>query len=157
MSQKVERTFAPQVGLARSLLIFILVFFTVINFMSSPAIGADNDDSEHEYHNNELTFLLVSLVMSYGAMAILTSLFTFRFGQRRSKLIAIPVLSSGVLIWGTWIFFKFIFRADYPDDTIIGIIHWSAAPILKPLLAVVGVIIGSGIAVFIFLTVVVRS
>ena len=62
-----------------------------------------------------------------------------------------------MLIWGLWIFFKFVIRASYPDDTIFGIVHWVAAPLLKPLMALIGVILGAGLAVFIFLTIVVRS
>jgi hypothetical protein len=95
--------------------------------------------------------------MTYAASAIVISLFTFKYGQGKAKVIAIPMLLSGILVWGTWIYFKFIIKAGFPDDTIFNIIHWSAAPILKPLLAVIGVILGGGLSLFIFLTIVVRS
>jgi hypothetical protein len=95
--------------------------------------------------------------MTFATFALLTSLFTFKFGQKKSKIIAIPMMGSGLLIWGLWIFFKFVIRASYPDDTIFGIVHWVAAPLLKPLMALIGVILGAGLAVFIFLTIVVRS
>lgn len=100
---------------------------------------------------------MISFVMTYGATAVLVSIFTFKFGQGKAKIIAIPILVSGLLIWLTWIYFKFMIKAGYPDDTILNIIHWSAAPILKPLLAVVGVFLGGGLSLFIFLTMVVRS
>ncbi len=157
MSKRKGMTSMPAVGSARAMLALTVVLLALSPLFMGSTNAAEEEDSEHEYHNNELTFLIVSFVMSYGAMAILTSLFTFKFGQKRSKLVAIPVLTSGLIIWGIWIFFKFIQRAAYPDDTIIGIIHWSAAPILKPILAVLGMALGAGIAVFIFLTVVVRS
>jgi hypothetical protein len=119
--------------------------------------ASDTEESEHDYHNNEWTFLIISFVMTYGAAAMVAGLFTMKYGQRRSKVIASFLLLSGLTIWGIWIYFKFIESASYPDDTIFGIIYWSTAPIIKPLLAVIGVILGGGLALFIFLTVVVRS
>ena len=119
--------------------------------------SSTDDDTEHDYHNNEWTFLLISFVMTYGAAAILAGLFTIRYGQRRSKIIASSMVLSGIVIWGIWIYFKFMIKATYPDDTIFGIIYWSTAPILKPLLAVIGVLFGGGLALFFFLTIVVRS
>ena len=157
MSKRVDNTAWRLKGIARAIFLLALIGLFSVQFLPGEAIGADEDDSEHEYHNSEWTFLIVSFVMTYGAMAILTSLFTFKFGQKKSKIVAVPVLLSGFIIWGTWIYFKFIIKASFPDDTVFGLIHWSAAPILKPLLALIGVIMGAGLAVFIFLTVVVRS
>ncbi|MFW3146710.1 MAG: hypothetical protein ACMUIE_07865 [Thermoplasmatota archaeon] len=122
--------------------------------------GADaksTEESKHDYHNDEWTFLVISFLMAYGTMAILTSLFAIRFAQRKGKIVAIPVLFSGLLIWGLFLMFKVVLKAEYPDDTIFGIVYWATAPILKPLMAVLGIIIGIGLALFIFLTVVVRS
>lgn len=95
--------------------------------------------------------------MTYGVSAIVAGIFAMKFGQRRSKFIGGAMTVSGMVPWGFWIFYKFILNATYPDDTLLNIIHWSAAPILKPLVAVIGVILGGGLALFIFLTVVVRS
>ena len=118
---------------------------------------SEDDDSEHDYHNNEWTFLIISFVMTYGASAIVAGLFAMKFGQRKSKIIGGIMTSSGIVPWGFWIIFKFILKASYPDDTLLNLIHWSTAPILKPLMAVIGVILGGGLALFIFLSVVVRS
>ncbi|MBN1539389.1 MAG: hypothetical protein JW939_04535 [Candidatus Thermoplasmatota archaeon] len=157
MHRRVDGVALPMKGPAGAMLLFLIFLFLTIPLMTGEAMGEEEDSSEHDYHNNEWTFLIISFVMTYGAMAIVTSLFTFRFGQKKAKIISIPVLISGLVIWGIWIYFKFIMRVGYPDDTIFNIIHWSAAPILKPLLAVIGVILGAGLALFIFLTLVVRS
>ncbi len=157
MHRRVDEVALPMKGPANAFFLITLAFLLTFPFITGEVIGADEDESEHEYHNNEWTFLIISFVMTYGAMAIVTSLFTFKFGQKKAKIISVPVMISGLVIWGIWIYFKFIMRAEYPDDTIFNIIHWSAAPILKPLLAVVGVILGAGLALFIFLTLVVRS
>lgn len=138
-------------------IIFILSFFPAAVMMPETAEGKTTRESEHEYHNDEWTFLVISFLMAYATMAILTSLFALRFAQRKAKIVAIPVLFSGLLIWGFFILFKVFLKAEYPDDTIFGFVYWATAPILKPLMAVLGIILGVGLALFIFLTVVVRS
>jgi hypothetical protein len=138
---------------------FFLLALIMALVMIPELVSAEDEEenSEHDYHNNEWTFLIISFVMTYGATAILVSLFTFKYAQGKAKVVAIPMLLSGLVIWGIWIYFKFITKAAYPDDTILNIIHWTAAPILKPLLAVIGVMLGGGLSLFLFLTVVVRS
>ncbi|MGA1820691.1 MAG: hypothetical protein ACMUHU_06760 [Thermoplasmatota archaeon] len=130
---------------------------TGIIFAVGPVSGAEDDSSEHDYHNDPFTYLIFSFLMTFATVGILASLFTFKYGQRRSKVIAVPMLASGIVIWGFWILFNFILKADYPDDTLFGIVHWVAAPLLKPLMALIGCVLGAGLAVFIFLTVIVRS
>jgi hypothetical protein len=142
---------------AKVLFSTFVVSFLALMCMTEPALAANNDESEDKYHNDPLTYLVFSFLMTFATFALLTSLFTFKFGQKKSKIIAIPMMGSGLIIWGIWIFFKFIIRASYPDDTIFGVVHWVAAPLLKPLMALIGVILGAGLAVFIFLTIVVRS
>jgi hypothetical protein len=147
----------PKGFTAMAIVLVVLSSLLFMGIVAEPALGADTDNSEHKYHNDPWTYLIFSFLMTFATFAILTSLFTFKFGQKRSKLVAIPMLATGLAIWGLWIFFNFIQRAQYPDDSIFGIIHWVAAPLLKPLMAVIGVILGAGLAVFIFLTVIVRS
>ena len=141
-----------------------VAFFIVIVLSMVPAAeildsaeAKTTEESKHEYHNNEWTFLVISFLMAYATMAILTSLFALRFGQKKGKIIAVPVLFSGLLIWGIFLMFKVVLKAEYPDDTLFGFVYWATAPILKPLMAVLGIILGVGLAIFIFLTVVVRS
>ena len=116
-----------------------------------------NETSEHDYHNDPWTYLIFSLVMTFGLMSVLAGLFALKFSDKKAKKIAIPMILVGLVIWGFWIYFNFIDHAGYPDDTLFGIIHWVAAPLLKPLMAVIGVLLGGGLSLFIFLTAVVRS
>jgi hypothetical protein len=133
------------------------LIFLIVVAASAVDAQSEEDDSEHDYHNNEWTFLIISFVMTYGAAAIIAGLFAIKYAQRRSKYIGGAMMISGLIPWGIWITFNFILKASYPDDTIFNIIYWSTAPIIKPLLAVLGMILGGGLALFIFLTVVVRS
>ena len=140
-----------------------MILITIILSLSlfAPSVSAFGDHIPHvgedEYHNDPMTFLLFTFLMSFATTAILVSLFTFKFGQKRSKIVAIPVLISGLTLWGFWIFYNLVLRADYPDDTLLGVVHWTAAPVLLPIMALIGAAVGFGLAVFIFLTVIVRS
>ena len=157
MSKEVALGRQPLGLRAKAVLSILLLSALAITIIAEPVFAAESDESEDKYHNDPLTYLFFSFLMTFATFALLTSLFTFKFGQKKSKMIAIPMMGSGLIIWGLWIFFKFVIRASYPDDTIFGVVHWVAAPLLKPLMALIGVILGAGLAVFIFLTVVVRS
>lgn len=123
-----------------------------------PGVYANDDDgSEHDYHNDPFTVLLFTFVMSFATMAVLVSVFAIKFGSKRSKLLALPLLLSGLVPWGIWVFFRLVLRSKYPDDTFLGLVHWVAAPIIIPLMALAGFAAGVGLGLFIFLTIVVRS
>ncbi|MGA1822171.1 MAG: hypothetical protein ACMUIG_06570 [Thermoplasmatota archaeon] len=117
----------------------------------------ETEQSEHEYHNDPMTYLIFSFIMSFASISILAGAFALKYGKKRSKLTAVPMILAGVIIWGHWITFNFILVSTYPDDTVFGIIHWVAAPLLKPLMALLGALLGAVLAVFVFLTVIVRS
>mgnify|MGYP006284634371 FL=1 len=123
----------------------------------SPTAGSDGDRSEHDYHNDPMTYLVFSFVMTFGAVSIMAGLFALKYGRKRSKITAIPMVLSGVVIWTLWMVFNFVLRLDYPDDSIFGIIHWVAAPLLKPFMALIGILLGTLLSIFIFLTVIVRT
>lgn len=118
---------------------------------------SETEQSEHEYHNDPMTYLIFSFIMSFASVSILAGTFALKYGKKRSKITAVPMILSGLIIWGHWITFNFILGSIYPDDTVFGIIHWVAAPLLKPLMALLGAVVGAILAVIIFLTVIVRS
>jgi len=121
------------------------------------AMVASGERSEHEYHNDPFTYLLFSFVMTFGLAAILMGAFAFKYGKKRTRMFSVPMMLSGAVIWGIWLYFNFIARADYPDDTFLDIIHWVAAPLLKPLMALVGFAAGVSLSLVIFLNTIVRA
>ena len=149
-----------------SLAVMILAIAAVLAFCM-PAVTAQNDtssnpvngagESKSDYHNNPWTYLLFSFIMTFGLVSVLAGLFALKFGQKGSRKVALPMVFAGMVPWGTWFYFHFITHASYPNDTVFDIIHWVAAPLLKPFMAVLGVVLGAGLAVFIFLTAIVRS
>jgi predicted neutral ceramidase superfamily lipid hydrolase len=139
---------------------YLFVLLATAALLSSllPDVLARNEAiSEHEYHNDPFTVLLFTFLMSYATMAILVSLFTFKFASKRSRFLAVPMLASGILPWGIWVVFKLVLRAEYPDDSLFGVVHWAAAPLLLPVMALLGFAFGLGLGLFIFLTIIVRS
>ncbi len=140
----------------RSFILLIAVTAMLSSFLPG-VLAKDDGTSEHDYHNDPFTLLLFTFIMSYATMAILVSLFTFRFAAKRSRFLAVPMLASGMLPWGMWVVFKLVLRAEYPDDSLFGIVHWVAAPLLLPVMALLGFAFGVGLGLFIFLTIIVRS
>ncbi|MGA1866483.1 MAG: hypothetical protein ACMUFK_03335, partial [Thermoplasmatota archaeon] len=103
---------------ARAIFLIFAISTVVLLTASGTVLASDQDSSEHEYHNDPFTYLLFSFLMTFATVAILTSLFTFKYGQKKSKLIAIPMLSTGIVLWATWIVFNLVLKSDYPDDTV---------------------------------------
>jgi len=139
------------------ILLALVPAISILIALAGQNVSAERSRSEDEYHNDPMTYLVFSFVMTYATMAILLALFTLKYGQKRARFIAAPMLLSGLVIWGIWFFFNLVQNAEFPHDTIFGVIHWVAAPLLKPFLAMVGAVLGGGVALFIFLTVIVRS
>jgi len=126
----------------------------VVHSFSGPT---ENEQSEHDYHNDPMTYLVFSFVMTFASVSIMAGLFALKYGKKRSKITAVFMVLSGIIIWGIWITFNFILKSNYPDDTIFGMIHWVAAPLLKPFMALIGIFLGCLLSIFIFLTVIVRT
>ncbi|MBN1390702.1 MAG: hypothetical protein JXA22_08690 [Candidatus Thermoplasmatota archaeon] len=157
MAKGLPSTGVPPGSPANAIFLALVISVSALFIIAGTVYAVEEDSSEHEYHNDPFTYLLFSFLMTFATVAILTSLFTFKYGQKRSQVIAVPMLSTGIVLWALWIVFNLILKADYPDDTLFGIVHWVAAPLLKPLMALIGFALGAGLAVFIFLAVIVRS
>ncbi len=149
------------------LLVVMILALSVALTFCIPPIKAQNDtssnpvngagESKSDYHNNPWTYLLFSFIMTFGLVSVLAGLFALKFGQKGSRKVALPMVVAGMVPWGAWFYFNFIAHASYPNDTVFDIIHWVEAPLLKPFMAVLGVVLGAGLAVFVFLTAIVRS
>ncbi|MDG6226060.1 MAG: hypothetical protein QCI82_11190 [Candidatus Thermoplasmatota archaeon] len=137
--------------IAALMLLWILSVCTLALPLASAATR-----TEHDYHNDPFTYLLFSFLMSFALICILLGAFAFRFGKKRTRSFSVPMMIGGVVIWGIWAYFNLIASSEYPDDTVLGIIHWVAAPLLKPIMAVLGVAAGFGLGLLIFLNTIVR-
>jgi MFS family permease len=141
---------------SKRLLITIVLSLSFL-LTALPSHVSAHEVSKSDYHNDPLTFLLFSLVMSFGTVSLILGAFAFKYGKKRTRVFSVPMMLAGVAIWALWIYFKFIAIAKYPHDTIFSLIHWAEAPLLLPVMALLGAGIGSVLALMLFLNTIVRA
>jgi hypothetical protein len=100
------------------------------------------------------TFLFV-LLLSFAVFSLLAGIFTAYFGAGKSRAIGGGLLLLGLIVILIWVYFGLI--SSYPDDTLIGVIHWEAANTLEAFATVVGALIGAVVAIVLFLVAIMKS
>jgi hypothetical protein len=100
------------------------------------------------------TFLFV-LLMSFAIFSLIAGIFTAYFGAGKSRAIGGVLLVLGLVVILIWIYFTFM--SEYPDDTLLGIVHWEAAKTLDAFVTVLGAIVGAVIAIVLFLVAIMKS
>ncbi len=124
-----------------------------------------NDGKLRQYHDDEKgkldaqesllnTFLFV-LLLSFAIFSLIAGIFTAYFGAGKSRAIGGVLLVLGLIVILVWVYFGVL--QDYPDDTIIGIVHWEAAKTTQAFLTVLGALIGGVIAIVLFLVAIMKS
>ena len=117
-----------------------------------------NDKEEwerEEKEDNLINIFLFVLILSFGIFSLLAGIFTAYFGAGKSRAIGGSLLLIGIVIILIWFYFGYMM--DYPDDSIIGIVHWEAAKTLEAFITVLGAIIGALVAVGVFLLAIMKS
>jgi hypothetical protein len=105
-------------------------------------------DRKEESDNLINTFLFV-LLLSFGIFSLLAGIFTAYFGAGKSRAIGGVLLVLGLIVLLIWIYFGVL--SSYPDDSLIGIVHWEAARRLEAFVTVLGAVIGAIVAIVLFL------
>ncbi|MCD6384054.1 MAG: hypothetical protein J7L88_06295 [Thermoplasmata archaeon] len=137
--------------------ILLLAAFYFISFGHHIAEAAGNETaggggSLSNVDNLEL-FLYVFL-LSFGIGAIILGAFTAYFGSGKSRVFGASLTIGGLLVYLCFIYFRFVSEGD---DTLLGLVHWSAVPFLKVFLVVLGFIIGLVVALVLFLVGIIKS
>lgn len=115
----------------------------------------DDEWDREEKEDDLINIFLFVLIMSFGIFSLLAGVFTAYFGAGKSRAIGGFLLVIGIVIILIWVYFGIM--QDYPDDTILGIVHWEAAKTLEAFLTVLGAIIGALVAVGVFLLAIMKS
>lgn len=124
-----------------------------------------DDGKLRQYHGDEKgkldaqesllnTFLFV-LLLSFAVFSLIAGIFTAYFGAGKSRAIGGVLLVLGLIVILIWVYFGVL--RSYPDDTILGIVHWEAARTLEAFITVIGALIGAVIAVVLFLVAIMKS
>ena len=115
----------------------------------------DDEWDREEKEDDLINIFLFVLILSFGIFSLLAGVFTAYFGAGKSRAIGGFLLMIGIVIILIWVYFGIM--QDYPDDTILGIVHWEAAKTLEAFLTVLGAIIGALVAVGVFLLAIMKS
>jgi hypothetical protein len=175
------------INLKRILGLVIITFLVMISFVGLNVSATDNDgdglddqwEADHGYDNTDkndpekvliydddewereekeddlLNIFLFVLIMSFGIFSLLAGIFTAYFGAGKSRAIGGFLLVIGIVIILIWVYFGIM--QDYPDDTLLGVVHWEAAKTLEAFLTVLGAIIGALVAIGVFLLAIMKS
>ena len=96
-----------------------------------------------------------TFLLSFAVFSLIAGVFTAYFGAGKSRAIGGGLLVIGLVIILIWVYFGVL--QSYPDDTILGIVHWEAAKTLEAFVTVIGALIGAVIAIVLFLVAIMKS
>ena len=118
-----------------------------------------------QYHGDEkgrrdasesmVNIFFFTFLMSFAVFSLIAGVFTAYFGAGKSRAIGGGLLVIGLVVILIWIYFGIL--QSYPDDTILGIVHWNAAKTLEAFITVIGALIGAVIAIVLFLVAIMKS
>jgi hypothetical protein len=102
-----------------------------------------------------MNIFLFVLLLSFAIFSLFAGIFTAYFGAGKSRAIGGGLLVLGLIVILIWVYFGLI--KNFPDDSLIGIIHWEAARTLEAVITVLGAIIGAVVAIVLFLVAIMKS
>jgi hypothetical protein len=114
-----------------------------------------DEKGKREAANSMLNTFLFVLLLSFAVFSLIAGIFTAYFGAGKSRAIGGVLLVLGLIVILIWVYFGIL--REYPDDTILGIVHWDAAQTLQAFITVIGALIGAVIAVVLFLVAIMKS
>lgn len=117
----------------------------------------DDEKGKYESGNSLLNTFLFVLLMGFAVFSLIAGIFTAYFGAGKSRAIGGVLLVLGLIIIMIYIYFGSGSFNTYPDDTLLGIVHWEAAKTTQAFVTVIGAIIGALIAIVLFLVAIMKS
>ena len=115
----------------------------------------DDAWDRNEVSKSLINIFLFVLLLSFAIFSLLAGIFTAYFGAGKSRAIGGGLLVLGLVIILVWVYYGIL--GSYPDDTLLGVVHWDAAKTLEAFITVLSAIIGAVIAVVMFLVAIMKS
>ena len=116
----------------------------------------DSDDVDRrEARDDKINTALFTFCLAFAVFALLAGAFTAYFGAGKSRAIGAGLMMIGLIVVIVWIYFGIM--QEYPDDSLIGIIHWEAAKTFEAFLTVLAALIGAVAAIGLFLIAIMKS
>ncbi len=119
------------------------------------AVYNKDEFKRNEVSDNIINTFLFVLLMSFGIFSLLAGIFTAYFGAGKSRGIGAVLLILGLVVILIWVWYGVL--NEYPDDSLLGIVHWDAAKTVEAFLTVLGAIFGAGLAIVLFLVAIMKS
>jgi hypothetical protein len=114
-----------------------------------------DEKGRRDASDSMVNIFFFTFLMSFAVFSLIAGVFTAYFGAGKSRAIGGALLVIGLVVILIWIYFGIL--QSYPDDTLIGIIHWNAAKTLEAFITVIGALIGAVIAIVLFLVAIMKS
>jgi hypothetical protein len=116
----------------------------------------DKDNYKRKETSESLmNIFLFVLLLSFAIFSLLAGIFTAYFGAGKSRAIGGVLLVLGLVVLLIWVYFGII--SSYPDDSLIGIVHWDAAKTIEAFITVLGALVGAAAAIVLFLVAIMKS
>ena len=116
---------------------------------------SQNQLDKEETANSLLNIFLFVLLLSFAIFSLIAGIFTAYFGAGKSRAIGGALLVLGLIVILVWLYFGVL--KNYPDDSLLGIVHWEAAKTIEAFITVISAIIGAVIAIVLFLVAIMKS
>jgi hypothetical protein len=114
-----------------------------------------DEKGKRDAANSMVNIFFFTFLLSFAVFSLIAGVFTAYFGAGKSPAIGGALLVIGLVVILVWVYFGLL--QSYPDDTIIGIVHWEAAKTLEAFVTVIGALIGAVIAIVLFLVAIMKS
>lgn len=108
-----------------------------------------------EVQDSLLNTALFTFLMAFAVFALLAGAFTAYFGAGKSRAIGSALMVIGLVVILFWIYFGIM--QSYPDDSLLGIVHWDAAHTLSAFVTVLAAFLGAIAAIGLFLIAIMKS
>ncbi|UCH89749.1 MAG: hypothetical protein JSV49_03625 [Thermoplasmata archaeon] len=117
--------------------------------------GTEDEYDKARKSEETLNIALFTFLMAFAVFALIAGAFTAYFGAGKSRAIGSGLMLVGILVILVWIYFGIM--QDYPDDSLLGIVHWEAAKTLQSFITVLAALLGAIAAIGLFLIAIMKS
>lgn len=109
------------------------------------------------YQEEILPTFLFTLIGSFGVFALMLGGFTAWYAKGRAKVVGGTLALAGTLIGVVFLVFTVIGIKEYPNDTLLGLIHWDVQLFFMPFFTVLAFGLGGFLALLAFLLIIMKA
>jgi len=127
------------------------------NTTADATILNDKDQKIDNYQEEILPTFLFTLIGSFGIFALMLGGFTAYYAKGRAKMVGGVLALSGVLVGVIFVVFTVLGVREYPDDTLLSLIHWDIQLFFMPFFTILAFGLGGFLALVAFLLIIMKA